>query len=142
MQSPTTFPTTGQNAAPAGANMIGQLLTTPRPGGLNGPGGSPAPAPATTGVTPPAATGQVIGGGIAGVASKREQEGIKVYKDKTKYNEWEFVYDISKDQSRAGASVPAQQQQQGQPGQPGNAQPTTQASPQQITSPPPPVPSQ
>jgi hypothetical protein len=50
--------------------------------------------------------GQVIGGGIAGVASKRDQEGIKVYNGRTDYKEWEFVYDISKDKSRAGAGVP------------------------------------
>ncbi len=97
IQPATTFPT-GQNGVPAGANMIGQLLTTPRPGGLNGPNGSAAAPPVNTGATPQAAAAApTIGGGIAGVASKREQEGIKVYKDKTKYNEWEFVYDISKD---------------------------------------------
>jgi len=31
---------------------------------------------------------QVIGAGLAGVASKREQEGIKTYNQRTKYNEW------------------------------------------------------
>jgi hypothetical protein len=46
--------------------------------------------------------GQTIGGGFAGVASKAEQEGIKNYKDRTAYNEWEFVYDMSKDASRGG----------------------------------------
>ncbi len=42
----------------------------------------------------------MIGAGLAGVASKREQEGIKIYNDRTKYNEWEFVYDISKDPTK------------------------------------------
>jgi hypothetical protein len=42
----------------------------------------------------------VIGAGLSGVASKREQEGIKTYNKRTKYNEWEFVYDISKDPSK------------------------------------------
>jgi len=136
---PGTQPTA--NGSPAGAGLIGQLLTTPRPGGLNGLSGSPAPAAANTGGTlQTAAAAPTIGGGIAGVASKREQEGIKIYKDKTKYNEWEFVYDISKDQSRTGAAAPGQQQQQ--PQQPGNAQPA-QTNPQQTTPPsPPPSPPQ
>jgi hypothetical protein len=42
-----------------------------------------------------------IGGGIAGVASKFEGAGIKVYGDRTKYNEWEFIYDVRKDPSTA-----------------------------------------
>jgi hypothetical protein len=45
------------------------------------------------------AGGQQIGGGIAGVASKLEAEGIKVYNDRTKYNEWEFVYDFRQDRT-------------------------------------------
>ncbi len=137
MQSPTTFPTAGQTTgAPAGAGMIGQLLTSPRPGGLNGLSGGAAPAPGNAGGAPQAAAAApTIGGGIAGVASKREQEGIKVYRDKTKYNEWEFVYDITKDQSRTGG-VPAQQQQQAQHGNssPAGSQPGMQASPQQMTA--------
>jgi hypothetical protein len=43
---------------------------------------------------------------MAGVASKYEQEGIKVYKDQTSYNKWEFVYDITKDPARGGGTVP------------------------------------
>ncbi|MGD0014152.1 MAG: hypothetical protein ABSD56_06975 [Bryobacteraceae bacterium] len=42
-----------------------------------------------------------IGGGIAGVASKFEGAGIKIYGDRTKYNEWEFIYDVRKDPSTA-----------------------------------------
>jgi hypothetical protein len=38
-----------------------------------------------------------MGGGMAGVASKAENDSIKVYKDRQKYNEWEFVYDMKKD---------------------------------------------
>ncbi len=33
------------------------------------------------------------GAGIAGVASKSEAAGIKLYKDHSKYKEWEFIYD-------------------------------------------------
>ncbi len=94
------------------ANLINQILTSPRPGGLNGLGGQGASAqgaPLTTGPAgtsvagPSAATApqqQVIGAGLAGVASKREQEGIKTYNDRTKYNEWEFVYDVTKDPTK------------------------------------------
>jgi hypothetical protein len=116
----------------AGTGLINQLLTSPRPGGLgglNGPNqgqqaptidqyGNPVPANPLTGNTPPptappapaaapvAQAAPVIGGGIAGVASKREQEGIKIYNEKKKYNEWEFVYDISKDKTRTGGAIP------------------------------------
>jgi hypothetical protein len=148
-QLPNPLQTAAQlsNGAPAGAALIGQLLTTPRPGGLNGLNGPPAAPPAAAGTAPAPAMGQIIGGGIAGVASKREQEGIKVYKDKTKYNEWEFVYDITKDTSRTGvAAQPQQPQQQSQQPQQANPQPQMQQPqmqqiPQQMT-PPAPVTSQ
>jgi len=118
----------------AAASLINQILTTPRPGGLNGFGGvqpatvdqngNPVPganaAGATGGLINPAnpvagntgtalapMAGQTIGGGIAGVATKLEQDGIKSYRDRTAYNEWEFVYDITKDTTRGGG---AQQQ--------------------------------
>ncbi len=39
----------------------------------------------------------VQGGGIAGIASKYEGDSIKSYNDQTKYQLWEFVYDMSKD---------------------------------------------
>ena len=104
----------------AGAtSIINQILTSPRPGGINGVQGiSAAQAGLTqTGAAPGAAFGtttagtsqpqqQVIGAGLAGVASKREQEGIKSYNERTKYNEWEFVYDLTKDPKfgRGGAA--------------------------------------
>jgi hypothetical protein len=62
--------------------MINNILTSPRPGGLAGisaGGGS-----------------NVIGGGIAGVASTADAEGIMVYGDRTNYKEWEFIYDPTK----------------------------------------------
>jgi hypothetical protein len=109
------------NAPPtSAADMINQLLTSPRPGGLPGFGGaqvagaagapvSPTAAPTAAPAAATATTNpQTIGGGIAGVASKLEQKGIKLYKDKKKYNEWEFVYDISKDPTRSAvAPAPA-----------------------------------
>jgi hypothetical protein len=103
----------------AAANLIGQILTTPRPGGLNGLGGAPQGTTdpnaqgnaqggnlTTAAATPTATAAQTIGGGMAGVASKLEEDGIKLYKDQKSYNKWEFVYDITKDPARTGGAVP------------------------------------
>ncbi len=135
--SPGTPGAPGNNAA---ASLIQNLLTRPRPGGYPGSpeaqdanaaanaasGGAFSPG-LTPGVTPNAVTGNlapgigtpvngpqgpVIGAGIAGVASKDEHEGIKVYNDKTKHNEWEFIYDYGKE---AGAALNAGQQQKPAP---------------------------
>jgi hypothetical protein len=70
--------------------MIQRILTTPRPGGLPGAGNP----------------GQTIGGGIAGVATKYEGDSIKVYKERQKYQEWEFIYDIKDDiQKKLGGGL-------------------------------------
>jgi len=73
----------GAALAPGGAaaSMLNGLLTTPNPRGFPGNGQA----------------GTVIGGGMAGVASKMDSEGLMVYNDRTNYKEWEFVYDKSKD---------------------------------------------
>ena len=52
--------------------------------------------------------GTGLGGGIAGVASKHDAEGIKIYKEKTNYKEWEFVYDPTKDQKGQQGQIPGQ----------------------------------
>jgi hypothetical protein len=67
------------NAQSAAAAMIGNLLTTPRPGGM--PTGMP---------------GATVGGGVAGVASKYQAEGIMVINQRTKINEWEYIFDQTK----------------------------------------------
>ncbi len=90
---------TGQPLSPdavssQATNLIGDLLTRPRPGGLAGLQGQTAPQQG-----PQAASFQE---GIAGVASKSERSGVKVYKDRKSFNEWEFVYDYRKD-SQMGA---------------------------------------
>lgn len=78
----------GGTASGSGApELINRLLTSPRPGGI---AGVPAPAQA-------AATVQRFERGIAGVASKSEATGVKVYNGKEAYNEWEFVYDYRQD---------------------------------------------
>ncbi len=85
----TAVPQAGQNQA---TDMINRLLTTPRPGGFSGVPGQPS------------AGGMQIGGGIAGVASFLEKGGIKLYNERDKYNEWEFIYDFGKDRTMMGAA--------------------------------------
>jgi len=80
---PPGFPQPGTAAGSTAQNMIQQILGSPRPGG----------APVGT---PTVGGGLVVGGGIAGVASKADQEGIMVYNDHTNYKEWEFIFDPAK----------------------------------------------
>ena len=78
--------------------MINKILTTPRSNMNMGVQGAP---------------GLQIGGGIAGFASKYEAPSIKVYNERQKYNEWEFVYDMKKDKrllGQAAGMMPNQQQ--------------------------------
>jgi hypothetical protein len=144
-------PLPGQQQPPTGAaGLINQILTTPRPGGMNGmpgtsgtfvpnaPGSPLTTAPATSGTAAPAGQ-QVIGAGLAGVASKREQEGIKTYNKRTKYNEWEFVYDISKDPSKnPNANMPGAAGGSGGQGRGGNTAPNSSLFGQSPATPPPP----
>lgn len=87
--APVPSATGNQQSAPAASNpalqLIQRLLT------------SPAPRSAASAVPTGILSQQPQIGGIAGVASKREAESIKVYNDRTKYNEWEFVYDVRQD---------------------------------------------
>jgi hypothetical protein len=83
-------PTGQPGAAPnAGLDMINKILTTPR---------------AAVGGNVPGAPGLQIGGGIAGFASTMESPSIKVYNERQKYNEWEFIYDMRKDKRLTGAA--------------------------------------
>jgi hypothetical protein len=77
----------GQNPA---LDMIRGLLTTPRQG--------PVPGTAVMPQQPAAVTG------IAGVASKYEGEGIKRINERSRIDEWEFVYDYRKDARGGGQS--------------------------------------
>lgn len=98
--SPTTPGGPPGNAA---AQLINQILTTPRNN----------PVAATAGGQ------QGMGAGIAGVASQGAGEGIRIYNEKTKYKEWEFLYDPKLEKAPGGGNVTGfgQQGQQGQPGQ-------------------------
>lgn len=93
------FGRTGPSADPAAAvrgsgarELVNQLLTTPRQGGLAG---------MTTASPAGAVQPQVFERGIAGVASKSTKTGVMVYKDKSAYNEWEFVFDYREAQGEA-----------------------------------------
>lgn len=107
----------GQPLAPGAlsgqaTSLIGDLLTRPRPGGLAGLQGQ-----AEQQQGGPTAAFQE---GIAGVASKSERSGVKIYKDREMFNEWEFVYDYRQDSLVGAASQPTGQGggniNQGQPG--------------------------
>lgn len=129
-QMPPIFPPQPGGPPNGAATLLNQILTTPRPGGLNGIGGQAVSTPGTPTTTPAGSTpmggttpaGQTqIGGGLAGVASKREREGIKSYNDRTKYNEWEFVYDISKELKTAQQNAAGASGGQGRGGTPGQS---------------------
>ena len=110
--APSNVPPNGFGSPGAGrsaADLIRNLLTTPRPGGLAGVRG----AQGVTQAQP------VFAEGIAGVASKVEQRGVKVYNEREQYNEWEFVYDYRQDASMAGAMGGAGQAGNINPSQPG-----------------------
>jgi hypothetical protein len=77
-------------------------------------------------------TGNMTGigsGGLAGVASTYKAPSIKIYKDRQKYNEWEFIFDLKSalpGQGQQGTlpglgqGGPNGQNQNGQPGQNGS----------------------
>ena len=82
----------GLGSGSGASGMINRLLTTPRPGGMAGAMQTQSQV----------AAAPVFQRGIAGVASKSEDFGVKVYDGKEFYNEWEFVYDYRKDSDATG----------------------------------------
>jgi hypothetical protein len=93
--------------------MINDLLRTPRQ------------PPAT-----PAATNPMNTGGLAGVASTFSGPSIKVYRERSKYNEWEFIFDMK--QGMPGQPAPNQPQTPGQTSP--NPTGSNQTSPNQTSS--------
>ena len=71
-----------QNGQQTAMGLIQGLLTSPSQMGPQGNTGT---------------AGAITAGGIAGVASKFEGDSIKIYNDRQKYEEWEFVYDMKND---------------------------------------------
>jgi hypothetical protein len=100
----------GAATANAAVGLIGQQLRTP--------------GPQQTTLNPIQPGANNLGSpGIAGVASKFEGPTIKSYHERTKYQEWEFVFDPQSARTSQQSGLPNQQQQN--PGQP-NAQPNAQ----------------
>jgi hypothetical protein len=88
----TTPPIPGGGSNPA-VGMINDMLRQPR----QADSGS-------------AFNNTLAAGGLAGVASNFKGPSIKVYKDRQKYNEWEFIFDLKQ-------GMPGQQQQGAPTGQ-------------------------
>jgi hypothetical protein len=113
----TNPPATGAAGALGSAGATGSTgpnaVTTMIQNGLTNPQQSPNTSP--FGQNPSIAGGGI---GIAGVASTSPYEGIKRYKDHSKYKEWEFVFDAS---SMQQLQAPQQAPGQLQPGQNGNS---------------------
>jgi hypothetical protein len=82
----------GQVSNPATA-MINNMLTSPRQ------------PPTGTGAVAAQPAGQQIGGGIAGVASTSEAASIMIYHDRSNYNEWEFIFDYTKQKAAPNANA-------------------------------------
>jgi len=87
---------TGNQPGMSPADLIGNLLRQPR----QMPGATPGMATGMAG-----GGGVSITGGIAGVASKLEKHSIKIYAERHQYNEWEFIYDFTKDRTGAGRAA-------------------------------------
>ena len=93
-----------------GASQGGDSTNTGTPGGGSTAGSSTGTDGGSTGsafgnsgasgTSNNAANGQVLGGGdVYGVVSKSKKEGTHIYGEKSKYNEWFFIYDPSQDQN-------------------------------------------
>lgn len=106
----TTSATQAGSPDAAGASQGGDSTNTGTPGGgstagssTGTDGGSTGSAFGNSGASGTgnnAANGQVLGGGdVYGVVSKSKKEGTHIYGEKSKYNEWFFIYDPSQDQN-------------------------------------------
>jgi type II secretory pathway pseudopilin PulG len=119
-------PAPGASAATAGGR--GAL---PAGGGnpRQGPGGS-NPPPGSPGSIAGGVTGGVTGG-IMGVTSKSKDQSIRLYKGRSHYNEWQFVYTQQTATPGAvpGATAPGGRGRGGGPGQPTPITPFGQPTP-------------
>jgi len=101
-------------AQPGGAQRGNQPTTQGGPTSTQTTGrGGGAPAP-LGGTTPGGAAGAAVGG-IIGVTSKSTESSIRLYKGRSHYNEWAFVYTAPA--QAPGSAVPGGRGQQPQPGQ-------------------------
>jgi hypothetical protein len=126
-------PATGVNAGVNAANpnqLVQNLLNNPNPTGQQTTTQSSPSTPAASPTTANRPMGTIMGGGIAGVASKATGHSIKTVNDQSDYSLWEFYYDPSKDASRglanAVAGMGAQAGTAAQTGQPAAGMQATQ----------------
>jgi hypothetical protein len=110
------LPGGGVYQSPQGNPQNGAFGSTGGPGGTtsSGPGSNNALGMIQNLLTTPQQpqTGNMTGigsGGLAGVASTYKAPSIKIYKDRQKYNEWEFIFDLK-------SAMPGQGQQGTLPG--------------------------
>jgi len=108
-QSPATRP--GLQGGPGGTAGAKPGEGRPGAGGPAAPATPPASAltpanPAGGSRQPGGGTATSLGaqGGIIGVASKSKEKSIKIYKGRTQYSEWQFVYTAATQQPRAPGS--------------------------------------
>jgi hypothetical protein len=122
---PGQNPTNAGQTNPINPNQVtpimpGQAFNAPATGAaptIPGGGSNPAVGMINDMLRQPSQTGSgsafnntLAAGGLAGVASNFKGPSIKVYRDRQKYNEWEFIFDLKQ-------GLPGQQQPQQQPGQ-------------------------
>ena len=105
--------------------LLYQQTAAVAPGGAAGPGGTgtlgASPFARATPQSPQSggASETIAGprGGIIGVASRSEEESIRLYNGRSKYNEWQFVYAEATQQPGApGGASPGQPVGPGGPG--------------------------
>jgi type II secretory pathway pseudopilin PulG len=105
-------PITGSDFVP-----IAQGQTQATPGGQAGRGGQETGRGAQVRTVAPGGGGPI--GGIIGVTSKSTDESIRLYKGRSHYNEWAFIYTppaAAPGAGAPGAGVPGGRGQRGQPG--------------------------
>jgi type II secretory pathway pseudopilin PulG len=109
--APGALPNGGRGAATPGARPP---TTGTTPSGTLGGSPTTAGTPLGPSGTPLGATGTPIGasGGLIGVTSKSKDKSIRLYKGRSHYNEWQFVY--TQPTAAPGTGAPG-----GAPGAPG-----------------------
>lgn len=134
--------------SPPASSAQGQSRSEPALRPSANPSANPSQQPRAAAFAQQPGTPQVFGGGgIAGVASQSTAASIKVWNERSQYNEWEFIYDYRADPlgiaavarvSGPPAQIPAQPAPPGQQPLPQEQQPAPgAASPTQQFSPPP-----
>jgi hypothetical protein len=114
--TPFGIPGFGNQQQPANPQAGNQIAGAQNPAGLNPALQAINNQLSAPGGTPASVIGTQTAPGIAGVASTFEGVGIKIYHERSKYKEWEFVFDPS---TTAPAGLPGAGQNPGQQGQPG-----------------------